>query len=150
MTFPKARLAVAACLFVAWLGFLLFLVIDARKIVLSKPQFLIAQMIVVAEVRDQGGIVDPEVAIEQVLWSSDPALKSMNALKLPDLSALAEPNGYQGTRKYLLPLIQSPAGWAITPIPRLGAYPAPQVPVRIYAWTPDTEAQVRELIAAKK
>jgi hypothetical protein len=108
MTFPKARLAVAACLFVAWLGFLLFLVIDARKIVLSKPQFLIAQMYAVVEIRDDGGLADPMVTFDEVLWMSNSVTKKQSgALVIPELAKLAQLHGYQGAGKYLLPLIQS-------------------------------------------
>src|SRR5437667_151918 len=55
MTFPKARLVVAACLFLGWLGFLFYLVVNARTVVLSKPQFLIAQAFVVVDVGADGG-----------------------------------------------------------------------------------------------
>ena len=44
-------------LFFAWLGFLLFLVLERKSVILSPPQFLIAQAIVVAELKDANPIV---------------------------------------------------------------------------------------------
>lgn len=154
MTFPKARVIVAACLFVAWLGFLLYLVIDARRIVLSKPQFLVAQAYVVVEANagTRGDLHPSErVTVKKVLWSArtlHPDLTDQD-IDLPDLAECTKEHGYQGERQYLLPLIKSATGWKIAPLPRFTNYPGPQTPTRIYAWTADTEAQVEELIAAK-
>src|SRR5271156_3548104 len=68
MTFPKARLAVSACLLVAWLGYLGFLVYETRDVVvLSRPQFMVAQVYAVVNVRDQQGRADSDV---EVVWAS--------------------------------------------------------------------------------
>ena len=146
MTFPKARLVVSACLFLAWLGFLGFLVYQSRNlVVLSRPQFLIAQMYVVVEVRDDGGKPDPNVAVHEVLWVAEPADAALHNLNLLDLPACDKAHGYRGAGKYLLPLVKSKQPpFQIAPIPQ-GAHEK-----RIYPWTPDARAQVDQLIAAKK
>jgi hypothetical protein len=195
MTFPKARLVVSAILFLGWLGFLLYVVVDSRTIILSKPQFLIAQLYVVVEVRETAGKADPEVVVDKVLWTSDPLDQHLThqKLQLPDISACAKEHGYQGPDKYLVPLVKSPAGsWMIAAVPYVSSYPksppthgtveafglfshrARRLPlsdaqqlekywqaaayktrltqedIRIYLWTPDTEAQMKPLVAAKK
>src|SRR2546426_1012264 len=71
MTFPKARLVVSACLFMGWLGFLAYLVAESRTIVLSKPQFLVAKLYVVVDVRDKDDRANPDVTVEKILWPND-------------------------------------------------------------------------------
>src|SRR5207247_69590 len=107
MTFPKARLFVSGALFIGWLGFLLYLVIDSRTIVLSQPQFLSAQVYVVVEVSNAGGKPDPDVTIEEVLWAADAPDKQLKKLHLPELAACGKAEGYRGAGKYLLPLVRS-------------------------------------------
>jgi hypothetical protein len=150
MTFPKARLIVSACLFLAWLGFLLFLIIDARRITISTPQFEIAQLCVVVDVNDQEGHPDPTVTVDEVLWALMPADQQLakKSLLLPDLLGLGRASGYRDAGKYVVPLIKTgPGAYAIAPLPRT-AYPRDQV--RIYPWTPDVRVQVERLIGAKK
>ena len=55
MTFPKARLVVSACLFVGWLVFLFVLWLRSSDVILSHPQFMIAQVYAVVEIRDADG-----------------------------------------------------------------------------------------------
>jgi hypothetical protein len=151
MTFPKARLAVSACLFVAWLVFLFVVWLRSSPIILSKPQFLIAELYVVVEARDERGKADPEVIVEEVLWASDPADEHLvnKTLRLPDLSTCGEKHGYKGAGKYLVPLVKS-AGipFRIAPVPRDDIRQA-STP-RIYLWKPDLRGQVAEIVAAKK
>jgi hypothetical protein len=122
MTFPKARLAVSACLFVAWLFFLFVVWLRSSPIILSKPQFLSADVFVLVEVRDERGKAAPEMMIEEVLWASDPAdeMLAKKSLRLADLSACRKENGYHGAGKYLVPLVKSTAApLMIAPVPRV-------------------------------
>jgi hypothetical protein len=150
MTFPKARLIVSACLFVGWLGFLLFLIIDARRVTISTPQFEIAQLYVVVDVSEQDGHPDPTATVEEVLWALMPADQQLakKPLLLPDLLGLGKASGYRGPGKYVVTLVKTgPGAYAIAPLPRT-AYPPDQL--RIYPWTPDVRVQVERLIHAKK
>ena len=53
MSAGKARLTAAAIVVVAWLGFLMVLAFTAGKpTVVSRPQFLVADVYVVAELQD--------------------------------------------------------------------------------------------------
>jgi hypothetical protein len=120
MTFPKARLAVSACLFVAWLVFLVVMWLRSSPIILSKPQFLSADLYVIVELRDERGKADPEVMIEEVLWASDPADEKLakKSLHLAGLSACRKENGYHGAGTYLVPLVKSTAApLMIAPVP---------------------------------
>ena len=61
------RLVVAAVLFLAWIGYLAYLVAFTRNpIILSRPQFLVAEMHVLAT--RQG---DDAFVIDEVLWPAD-------------------------------------------------------------------------------
>ncbi len=143
MTFPKARAVVAACLFVAWLGFLLFLVLERKRVILSPPQFLIAQAIVIAELKDANGSPESAVVIKEVLWPKDRRLTKVELLELPDFG---KAKGYHGGGAYLIPLLERNGHYAISPRPTFAqGAPLPW----IYPWTAETQAQVEEIIAAK-
>ncbi len=63
----RVRLAVTASLFLAWIGYLVYLAATAtRPVVLSRPQFLAADLYVIAELRDGAAVPDPTVVAERV------------------------------------------------------------------------------------
>ncbi len=123
MTFPKARLVVSALLFLAWLGFLLYMFFETGTIILSRPQFLLAQVYVVAHVH-VGGRAEASngrATIVEVLWSSDDAGRKLadQTIELPELLAFDRKNWHQGEVKFILPLQKTGAGaYEIVPIPR--------------------------------
>ena len=127
MTFPKARLAVAACLLIGWILYLGVLVYLTRGgVVLSKPQFLIAQLYIVVDLTDgtRSGPA-PNINVEKVLWSADSADEQLagKVLPLSDISACTKENGYKGPGKYLVPLMSSsPGSYLIAPVPRVDPY----------------------------
>jgi hypothetical protein len=135
MTFPRARLAVAASLFVAWLGYLLLLVVGSRHtIVLSRPQFLVANLWVLAEVKDdEEGTPARAVKILEVFLPKDSDLKgkSVEVANLAD----AGPQGYIGPGKYILPLDE--------PTPAYAYYSVPPVPFTIGSGFVPTFVDVR-------
>ena len=193
MTFPKARLAVSACLLIAWLAYLGFLVYETRNVVvLSKPQLMVAETYAVVEVRDQDGRPNPEVEIVSASSRHGEVLMPAK-VELPDLSVCTKEQGYQGPGKYLVPLNPSPNGYVIVAVPRIDPYgrqalthgtveafgvfshrvrrrlplvEARQLQkeweeagyktslleeeIRIYPWTPETEAQLKAFTAAMK
>ena len=154
MTFPKARLAVSACLLIAWLLYLGYLVYQTRDVViLSKPQFMVARAYVIVDIR-QGGRLDipsEDVTFEKVLWQANPNgnLQAGQQLHVAILAECRKENGYHGPGKYLLPLLRAVPPYLIAPAPRiLEGRPAPIVV--IYPWTPETEAQLKPFLEAKK
>ena len=136
MTFPRARVLVSLCLFVAWLGFLFYLVLERRTIVVSQPQFLISQAIVVVEVRD--GAPDAQISVKDVLWSADAKDRQLKEITLADLG---HAQGYQGAGVYVVPLRKREGRFSITPLPTSR--------LRIYPWNAETRTQVDVIIASK-
>jgi hypothetical protein len=62
------RLAVFALLFAAWMGYLAHLVLESRSpVILSRPQFLIANVVVTADVQ-QPADAPVQVTIRKVWW----------------------------------------------------------------------------------
>jgi hypothetical protein len=146
MTFPRARLAVSACLFIGWLIFLFVVWLRSYTVILSSPQFMIAQIYAVVDVRDDQGKADPDVTVEEVLWASDPADGQLaKAQHLVEISRCIRQNGYHGAGTYLVPLIKTPIGIMIAPLPR-----SEPRQIRIYPWDASTRTQVNGIIAAKK
>ena len=145
MVFPRARAVVAGLLFLAWLGFLLHLVVASRDlIVLSRPQFLVATRYVIAEVQAADGKPAPRVKAETV-WAAD--REPTEEFDVVNLPAIGPASGWQGPGRYILPLWKAPTGYAVPPIP-----PAPGRhfdEVRIYPLTPQTRAQLDEIVASK-
>jgi hypothetical protein len=158
MTFPRARLAVAASLFAAWLGYLLMLVLLSRHtIVLSRPQFLVAEMCVIAEVTGDGGVPDAMVTIQNVAWSVRAGADALNGKKIR-VTNLAEtgPQGYEGPGLYILPLnMQSRdkdllgATWVVTAIPASPGYVAAFLNVTLSCLGPDPDAQRTARLASE-
>ena len=61
MVFPKARVGVAAALFVGWLSFLLYLVIVTRDpIIVSRPQILVSNLCILAKIEERDGRPAPD------------------------------------------------------------------------------------------
>jgi hypothetical protein len=119
MSRAKFPLIFSACLFAAWLGFLLFLVIESRTVVLSKPQFLIAQLYVLAEVHDDRGKPDPDVKVK-VLWARDKDDESLKEMRLADLADCGKKQGYHGAGTYLIPVLKlRDRSFAVAAVPML-------------------------------
>jgi hypothetical protein len=122
MTSDKSRLAliVTAGLFLGWLGFLLFLVIDTRKTHVARAQFLIAKGVVVVHLKDDGGKANPDVAIKEVLFDPNKSLHAGQNLRLTDLLGCTKKHGYSGSGDYVIALEPHRAGWQIAAIPTPG------------------------------
>lgn len=148
MLSPKVRLVVSAILFFGWLGFLFWLVVNSNAIVLSRPQFLVAQVYLVAEVRDKNGQPDVIVHVTEVPWSADPKDAALANSDIPIIGLDTDRlGGYRGPGVYLMPLQKTMArGYRLAPLPSVGGAGGE---LRIYPWTTGTERQLREIIAQK-
>ena len=157
---PRLRLAVSGCLFVACLGFLLHLVVQTQSlVVLSRSQFLVANLFVAAEIVDDQGKPGEKIVVAKVYWAVDPADEKLaggeiRVLNLPDARAST---GYAGTGKYLLPIYKRVAktgevDYLVPPVPMVPGYTPPEdgPDVRVYPLTPQVEAQLAELVAQRK
>ena len=73
MVFPKARLVVSAVLFLAWIGFLAYLVARTRDpVILSRPQLVVSSVVLIADVKEQSGRPAPTVAVTKIAWALAP------------------------------------------------------------------------------
>jgi hypothetical protein len=105
MIFPRARLVVSAALFVAWLGYLALLVSMSRHtIVLSRPQFLVADLCVAAELTGDR-VPSDKTTVNAVFWSAFAGAdnlvgKTIHVRNLPDTAT----QGYETPGLYILAL----------------------------------------------
>lgn len=156
MMSPKARLILAASLFVAWIGWLAYLVVQTRDpVILSRPQFLVADLYVIARLTADDGKPAKVVTVEDMLWAApnrQPPAKGAT-ITVENLSECGSRQGWQGEGLYLLALSRTsrPDTEMLKLIPPSPGY-APINPtdrLRIYPATEDAIRQVREIIAAK-
>jgi hypothetical protein len=136
MLFPRARLVVSACLFVGWLAFLFFLVMqNQHMIVVSRPQLFSAPLCVIAEVADNNGKPATRVVVDRVVWSDGQDL-SGKTIEVANLPTLGADEGYAGPGKYILAL---DGRKQVVPVP------FPVNDGRIYPVTAQTEWQLDEI-----
>jgi hypothetical protein len=147
MSSPRARLAVAALFFVGWVGYLIYLAATTtRPVVLSRPQFLAADLYVIAGLeRATGKTAAPaETAlVREVAWPAGAGLKKDEPIVVRNLPLCGRDFGWVGPGDYILALtkVTSKGGvhYHVTPVPRSpGFYPPgpdPETglfPARIY------------------
>jgi hypothetical protein len=152
MVFPKARLAVSAGLFLAWIGFLFYLVVRTRDpVILSRPQFLVSNLVVLAEVKEDKGRPAPNIKIKEVLRSADPSDQSLagTEIQVEDLADCLKPQGWDGAQTYIVPLVKrkedQAAVYQVTPLPVVPGYRPHFVTVELASVGPNKD-QVAELI----
>lgn len=144
---PRARLIVAAALFVGWLGWLGYTALNkSRAPAVSRAQATGASVAVIADLTaTEGGAPAADASVTEVLTANGPAAGKIVVANLPTAS------GFAGSGRYLLLLTQDgPDG---TPLYRLagpqrspGADIADTAPPRIYLWTKDTDADLRQQV----
>jgi hypothetical protein len=156
----RVRLVVCAALFVAWIGYLVYLAVTTtRPVILSRPQFLTADLYVIATVQGGGAGDAPAAAatIRQVVWSRyRDDLQEKDKIPLANLPESGPEQGWAGPGEYILPLTRTGAGkrptYQVTPIPRSPGYLPPaanprtfEVPARIYLATPVARRELADL-----
>src|SRR5262245_21735508 len=106
MVFPKARLAVSAALFDLWLAFLAYLVSQTRNpVILSRPQFLVADRYVVAQLSACADGPCSEAKILEVVWSRGGAdLQPGQVIRVEGLADCGRNHGWSGPDEYVLAL----------------------------------------------
>lgn len=149
----KLRLGVAMVLFLAWLGWLLYLAIGTRDtVVLSRPQFLVSPLWVLARVDEKHGRPAAEVIVRDVVWSARNQDLAGKKIVVGDLPSFHAAVGWSGPGDYILPLSAAQAGktvaYRVTPLPLSPGFPGPSpayFTVTLIAEGPDSK--VRELVA---
>src|SRR5207249_10760436 len=136
------RLVLAAGLFVAWIGFLALLAATATQpVVLSRPQFLVSQFDVIAQVEQGKDGPDPDLTVREVRWPA----KGMGDLvgKKITILNLKQCDGWQGPGLYILPLRKTDKGTFVVVSPPMSpGFEPMKVRPRIYRETPETLRQL--------
>ncbi len=123
------RLVVTAVLFLSWVGYLAYLALMTRNpVVLSRPQFLVSELHVLAT-RDGGD----DFVVNDVLWPPDKKVewqgKKIVVDNLKDCETWSA-KGWQTApppegQKVLMPLRQAGSDFDVSPIPASPGYPPP-------------------------
>ena len=143
------RLILAAGLFVAWIGFLALLAATATQpVVLSRPQFLVSQVDVIAQVEQGKDGPDPEVTIREVRWPAK-GREDLVGKKITILN-IKQCDGWQGPGSYILPLRKTDKdSFVVVSPPMSPGFEPMKVRPRIYRETPETLRQLNSIIEAK-
>jgi hypothetical protein len=128
---PVARFVLALGLFAGWVGWLGYLAATkARPVVLSRPQLMVSDADVLAEV----SALDVPVVVKEVLHSKGVGLAVGDSLDVPNLKACRRlprgnekvedvPLDWTGPGTYLLPLKKTDDGFAVVDVPPSPGYP---------------------------
>jgi hypothetical protein len=151
MIWARLRLALAAMLFAAWIGWLAYLVVSmksslppgaTRPVVLFRPQFLVSSLDVIAEVNEINS--DPaEVTVREVYWPKEKEEELVG--KKIKVSGLREcRDDWVGAEEYILALAPGgEKGYQVVAVPRSPGFPSGRP--RIYPATPQTRRQLQEI-----
>src|SRR5947209_19777960 len=149
-TRQRLLLLVSALLFFGWIGWLAYEAFTAGKpVVLSRPQFLISTLDVIADVPDPSAAV----TVKEVAWAAQGKDQWQGkALPVTNLEECRD-HGWQGPGEYILPLVQAEDGFRVAPTPPSPGYPprggGHAGPPRIYPVTPQTRAQLDAIVRKK-
>jgi hypothetical protein len=149
----RLRLLVAAVLFAAWLGYLAYLAATTTQpTVLSRPQFLVADLYVIAEIpADPAAAGQPTnvVTVKKLVWSADSGDARRTKLRVENLNHLEPRYGWHGPDEYILALSRSKTDaevFQVTPLPRTPGFRATDNQSRpLYRIYPATPTTLREL-----
>jgi hypothetical protein len=151
MVFPRARLVVSAGLFLAWIGFLAYMVARTRDpVILSRPQLAVCSLVVIAEVQEKEGRPLPTVTIKKVAWAAtdQDAKTGGTQLVVEGLADCGNRQGWRGPGEYIVPLTKRKVGsdyrYEVTPLPLSPGYRPEFVTVEIVHVGPEKE-KVAEL-----
>ena len=155
------RLAVAAALFAGWIGYLAYLAATTTEpIVLERPQFLVAELYVIASVEAAQASPLETVTVREVVWaasSADQSLQKITVKNLPKCGVKKQPKDggalvFPGPGEYILALshTKEPGVFMVTLEPRTPGFAGRAVQAQmelvgapIYPVTPQTLEQLQ-------
>jgi len=147
MNAAKMRLLLAIGLFAAWIGYLGYLALPGTtsREVLSRPQFLVATVDVIAQVDDKEGFPAAEVQVDEVVWPKEqgPELAGKATITVVNLDRCT---GWTGPGAYILPLVRRGNVYEVAFVPRSPGFEGPpRQDCRIYAATALNRRQLEEI-----
>jgi len=105
MKVAHVRLVVAAVLFLGWIGWLVYLVIHSHdEVILSRPQFLVADLWVIAHIGAEEGRPAKAVTIREDVWSAKGKKLAEEVIEVVDLPEIDASMGWDGPGDYILAL----------------------------------------------
>jgi hypothetical protein len=155
MMMARLRLVLAASLFAAWIGWLVYLATTTtHPVVLSRPQFLDSDLDVIAKVNGDADHPQPTITEVEVVWARSRRDGKLTALTVAGLADLSKKDGWQGPGRYILPLRKT-EGEIGTTYKLAGVGSSPGFPshaagegaarLRIYPDRPETREQLQEI-----
>ncbi len=144
MTFPRARLVVSAALFLAWIGYLAYLVAHTRDpVILSRPQLAVSSLVAIAAVEAKDGRPWSTATIKELVWSLTEGNGKLvgQQLQIKGLADCGSAQGWRGSGEYILPLTKrdSTNDYEITPVPLSPGYVPMYVTVELERVGPEKE-----------
>jgi hypothetical protein len=153
MNHPRFFLLYTSALFVIWIGCLGYLAVthghwkeDLTERVLSRPQFLISQLDIIAKLDSPN---DSEITVGKVVHNRTG--KDIDPGQQLNIKNLGECEGWKGPGEYILPLVKADAEgktYRVAEVPRSpGSKTLPPgiYELRIYKLTPETSAQLNQI-----
>ncbi len=135
------RLGLALFAFLAWLSYLVFLVRETRSpIVLSRPQFLVSTLDVIAQV---DSLEPGTVRVIRVHWPKDREELAGRTITVTNLAECKE--DWTGPGEYILPLVKEGDSYRVAVVPRSPGLPSYAQRPRIYPATPEALRQLDEV-----
>lgn len=154
MVFPKARLLVSFGLFASWIGYLAWLVATTRQpVVLSRSQFLVADLFVVAELKSCNGWPCSKAVVQEVVWPAQAQDLVGLTLPLEGLGDHGPKQGWAGEGIYILALSRLMLDqkknqvFQITPLPATPGYSPTFATIQIRKAGPNPEKLAQLLTA---
>lgn len=157
MTRARLWLVLSAALFLGWIAWLAYLVLDLRRetaagqgrpVVLSQPQFLIATLVVSGEV-EENEAGPATVRVKEVHWPENEQTRKLPGERIA-VGNLARSEGFAGAGTYLMPLLPEEGSYRVAPMPPSPGYPAGGSragPPRVYPDTPHLREKLGRLRA---
>jgi hypothetical protein len=132
--------------FLAWLGWLAYLAATTtRPIVLSRPQFIVSELDVIAQLEEKAGRPSPRASVKQIHWPQKAADKFLD--QTITVSNLPRAQGWQGPGLYILALVPDGQDYKIAPVPASPGFDPNRKAEepRIYLWNHQTRAQLESI-----
>jgi hypothetical protein len=151
MKAARLRLLLAALLFFAWIGWLAYLAAKVTlepPLVLSRPQFLVSNLDVVAQVEQIPDHDDKLTTVNVVQVYYPPGEKALEGKTIQVAGLAGCHKDWKGPGQYIVPLVRSGDKYFVAAVPHSPGFPpAGEQPhrCRIYPANPQTLAQLKSI-----
>jgi hypothetical protein len=141
MKYAKVGFWLALIAFFAWWFYLVYLAATtSTPVVLARPQFLAAKLVVVGQVES---LENGTVTVNDVRWPEEMKKLTGKQITVTNLSECRE--DWSGAGEYILPLTPEGENYSVARVPRSPGVPFTAQRPRIYRATPETLGQLEEV-----